>query len=113
MERRLSPRPPADSFKKWWVGLNKDEVQAKMWYKRMKLKEENAKMSDDELMSISEEVKGVGTEQRGRTCYYGFGTMRDELLLAREWLEEDLIEEWKRRVKASSNKIVDKKLARR
>jgi hypothetical protein len=105
MERRVKKKPAADPLVKWWKALQEDPDKECRWYRRMKReKQRNERMSDQEIMMVSEEVQGTGLEKRKRAEYYGFDSVVED---HPTWSEEQCLEHWAKLVAASTNKIVD------
>ena len=105
MQRRVKKRPAEGPFVKWWTELQKDAPKREKWFKRMRQKAANEKITDEQLMGMSEQVMSKGCEERDRTVYYGYEVLHDQMsLLGKD--DEEIMEEWKKRVKNSKDKRV-------
>ena len=102
MERRVKQREKGDTLKTWWNGIIRDPKKLAMWARRMKRRGAYSRMTDEELMAESAEVDTQGVEERIRSRFYGFDTLKDE---NKDLDEEELAEEWRKRLQAAPSVI--------
>ena len=81
MQRRVKKREKEDPLRKWWGDLQKNEPKRETWYLRMREKKANERVTDVEVVRISEQVSSKGLEERERTAYYGYEVLRDQMSL--------------------------------